>query len=35
LMAQNIMSTAFRWLKTIFQQRLDGSNYYDKSASLA
>jgi len=34
-MAQNIMQTAFRWIKTLCEQRFDGSRYYASSNSMA
>jgi len=33
-MAQTIMLTAFRWLKTICQQRSDGSKHYVSNVSI-
>jgi len=34
-MAQNIMLTAFRWLKTLCEQRFDGSKHYVSRVSVA
>jgi len=34
-MAQNIMQTAFRWLKTLREQRFDGSTQDVNNVSMA